>query len=94
MSRAGSVLVMLLGILILKPILRMLVGRAPDVNEAISYSTAGFASSTACFGLLTVAAYQNREAVEASIQNEASAIAALYADMNSYPEPIRSTCAT
>ena len=69
----------------------MLVGRAPDVNEAISYSTAGFSLFYGLLlGLLTVAAYQNREAVEASIQNEAAAIAALYADMNSYPEPVRS----
>jgi AcrR family transcriptional regulator len=88
---AGSVLVMLLGILLVKPILRVLVGRAPDVNEAISYSTSGFSLFYGLLlGLLTVAAYQNRESVEASIQNEASAIAALYGDMNSYPEPIRS----
>ena len=41
-------------------------------------------------GLLTVAAYQNNERVREGILNEATALSALYSDMNSYPEPIRS----
>lgn len=81
-----------LGILLLKPVLRLFVGRRdPAINEAIGYGTASFSLFYALLaGLLTVAAYQNRERVEQHVLAEASEIGALYSAMNSYPEPIRS----
>lgn len=80
------------GILFLKPVLRLLIGRAdPTINETIGYGTASFSLFYALLlGLLTVAAYQNREAVEQDVQAEAGALGALYADMGFYPEPLRS----
>jgi hypothetical protein len=80
------------GVLLLKPILRLFVGfRDPNVNETISYGTSGYTLFYALLvGLLTVAAYQNRERVEQSILREAAAVSALYAGMSSYPEPLRS----
>jgi hypothetical protein len=82
---------MLLGILILKPILRLLMGAPPDLNEAIGYGTAGFSLFYGLLlGLLTVSAYQNNATVRQAILNEATSLGALYADMSSYAEPIRS----
>ncbi len=80
------------GVLILKPILRLFIGRGdPQINETIGYATATFSLFYALLaGLLTVAAYQNRDRVEQNILNEAGAVSAIYAGMNSYPEPIRS----
>ena len=82
---------MFLGIVILKPILRLLMGSTPDMNEAIGYGTAGFSLFYGLLlGLLTVSAYQNNSGVKQAILSEATALGALYADMSSYPEPIRS----
>ena len=82
---------MVVGILILKPILRLVMGAPPDLNESIGYGTAGFSLFYGLLlGLLTVSAYQNNERVRQAILNEATSLGALYADMSSYPEPIRS----
>ena len=86
-----AVAAMLVGLLIVKPILRLLLGAPPDLNESIGYGTAGFSLFYGLLlGLLTVSAYQNNERVKQAILAEASALGALYADMGSYPEPIRS----
>src|SRR5262245_29305489 len=87
-----AVAAMFLGILILRPIFRLVTGRVePDFNETVGYATAVFSLFYGLLlGLLTVAAYQNNERVKAGILNEASALSALYFDMSSYPEPLRS----
>jgi len=85
-----AVVAMVVGILLVKPILRLLMGAPPDLNEAIGYGTAGFSLFYGLLlGLLTVAAYQNNERVKQAIMTEATSLGALYADMSSYPEPIR-----
>ena len=54
---------MVVGILIVKPILRLLIGSPPDLNESIGYGTAGFSLFYGLLlGLLTVSAYQNNDA--------------------------------
>ena len=86
-----AIVAMVVGILLVKPILRVLMGAPPDLNEAIGYGTAGFSLFYGLLlGLLTVAAYQNNERVKQAIMTEATSLGALYADMSSYPEPIRS----
>jgi hypothetical protein len=86
-----SVAAMFVGIVLVKPILRLLMGAPPDLNEAISYGTAGFSLFYGLLlGLLTVSAYQNNAVVREAILSEATSLGALYADMSSYPEPIRS----
>jgi hypothetical protein len=87
-----SVAFTVIGVLILKPVLRLFIGRGdPQINETIGYATATFSLFYALLaGLLTVAAFQNRDRVQQNILNEAGAISALYAGMNSYPEPLRS----
>jgi Protein of unknown function (DUF4239) len=89
---AGAVALMFFGILIIKPVLRILMGGAgPDFNDSIGYATAGRNLFYGLLlGLLTVAAFQNNERVKEGIMNEATALSALYSDMSSYPEPTRS----
>lgn len=82
---------MLFGLLVVKPLLRLLMGVGPDFNASLSYATGGFNLFYGLLlGLLTVSAYQNAERVRAGVLSEATALAALYADMNTYPEPTRS----
>ena len=79
------------GMLIIKPILRLLIGSPPDLNELITYGTASFSLFYGLLlGLLTVSAYQNNAQIKQAILNEATTLGALYADMASYPEPTRS----
>jgi hypothetical protein len=86
-----AVTAMVVGMLIIKPVLRLFIGSPPDLNESISYGTAGFSLFYGLLlGLLTVSAYQNNAQVRQAILNEATSLGALYADMSSYPEPIRS----
>jgi hypothetical protein len=87
----ATVALMLFGLVIVKPILRLLVGAGTELNQSISYATQGFSLFYGLLlGLLTVAAYQNNERVKEGILNEATALGSLYSDMATYPEPIRS----
>jgi len=82
---------MVLGLLLLKPVLRLLIGSGPEFNQNLSYATGGFNLFYGLLlGLLTVAAYQNSQHVSAGITSEASSLGSLYSDLNSYPEPLRS----
>lgn len=81
---------MWLSFMFVKPILRLIIGGDANVNYTISYATTVFSVFYGLLmGLLTVAAYQNHERVEQSAFREVASIAALYGDMNSYPEPLR-----
>lgn len=87
----GSVLIVLIGLLVLKPILRLFVVGDATTNETIGIATASFSLFYGLLlGLLTVAAYQNRDRTQTAILNEASAIGAVYSTVASYPEPWRS----
>lgn len=79
------------GLVLVKPILRLLMGTGPDFNEHLSYVTGGFSLFYGLLlGLLTVAAYQNSERIRDGIQNEAASLGVLYTSLDSYPEPLRS----
>lgn len=47
---ALSVGAVLIGIFVVKPLLRLLLGPGPDCNASINYATSGYACSTACSG--------------------------------------------
>lgn len=82
---------MVLGLLVVKPLMRLLMGTGPEFNQSISFATSGFSLFYGLLlGLLTVAAYQNNERVREAILGEATALGSLYSDLNAYPEPIRS----
>jgi len=90
-----AIIAVLIGIFVIKPILRLLIGTGPEFNHTISYATSGFSAFYGLLlGLLTVAAYQNSERIKAGILAEATTLGSLYADMSSYPEPIRSDMKT
>lgn len=85
-----SLLIGISGVLFVKPFLRLLIGREQGLNASIVAATGGVGLLYGLLvSLLTVAAYQNRENVQTSVLQEAAALGALYADMNSYPEPTR-----
>jgi hypothetical protein len=88
----ASVGLVLAGLVLVKPLLRLLIGRGdPAINDTISHGTGSYALFYALLvGLLTVAAYQNKERVEQNILLEAASVGGLYSDMSAYPEPLRS----
>lgn len=78
------------GILILKPFLRLLIGGEANVNEVIGYATSVFSLFYGLLvGLLAVAAYQNVERTEQAAFLEASRLSRLYGEVQTYPEPLR-----
>ena len=79
------------GLFLIKPVLRLLLGTGPEFNASINYVTSGFSLFYGLLlGLLTVAAYQNSERVKESILSEATSLGSVYAQVNAYPEPYRS----
>jgi hypothetical protein len=80
-----------LGLIFVKPFLRLLMGRDPRINEWVGQTTAGFSLFYGLLlGLLAVAVYQNYDEVRKSTFAEASSLANLYRDASRYPEPVRS----
>jgi hypothetical protein len=80
-----------LGIIFVKPFLRLLVGGEANVNEQIGLTTGVFSLFYGLLlSLLTVAAYQNAERIQAHAYDEAAGLGRLYGIMNSYHEPWRS----
>ena len=82
---------MILGLLIIKPVFRLLIGTGPDFNSSVNFATSSFSMFNGMLlGLLTVAAYQNSQDVRDSILTEATMLGGLYSQMNTYPDPVRS----
>jgi hypothetical protein len=82
---------MWLGVIFVKPFLRLLIGRQPGINDLVFHTTSGFSLFYGLLlGLLTVAAYQNLEEVRQHVFGEASSLASLYRDVSFYPEPLGS----
>jgi hypothetical protein len=80
-----------LGVLFVRPLLRLFVSRQPGLNDVV-----GYVISCHCvfygllLGLLAVAAYQNLSNVEQIVVQEAGGMRALYKFADAYPEPQRS----
>ena len=86
-----AILVMWFGIIFVGPLLRVLIGREPGINDLVFYTTSGFSLFYGLLlGLLAVAAYQNLEQVRQNVFGEASSLASLYRDASLYPEPVGS----
>lgn len=85
-----AVAAMFVGVLVVKPIFRLLIGTGPDFNATVSYATSGFGLFYGLLlGLLTVAAYQNSDRVTEAAMAEATALGSIYSQVDTYPEPIR-----
>lgn len=82
-----------IGLLTLRPWIRKWLGSEQGgENEFVSY----FLSAYGVFyglmlGLIAVATYQNFSDVDSKVAREVTSIAALYRDVSSYPEPVRSS---
>lgn len=80
-----------LGIIFVRPFLRLLLRRQPGLNDLVGYI---LSSHCAFFGLLlgllAVAAYQNLSDVERTVNREAGYLRSIYRSVTSYPEPMRS----
>lgn len=88
---AVAIAAVVVGLFVVKPFFRLLIGTGPDFNATVSYVTSGFAIFYGLLlGLLTVAAYQNLDRVRESIVTEATSLGALYGQLAAYPEPTRS----
>jgi len=86
-----ALLAVLVGLLVVKPVMRLVFGTGPDFNQSLGFAASGFNLFYGLLlGLLVVSAYQNSEKVRQAIQAEALSLGALYADMETYPEPLRS----
>lgn len=87
----AAVIAAVVGLILVKPGLRILLGTGPDFNHNVSFGGSGFNLFYGLLlGLLTVAAYQNNQRVAQAIQLEAALLSSLYSDLNSYTEPTRS----
>jgi hypothetical protein len=80
-----------LGILAFRPFVQSLAKRQPDLNETVSRFVQFFALIYGLLlGLLAVAAYEDASDVDRIVGHEAAALGALYRDVGTYPEPLRS----
>jgi hypothetical protein len=78
-----------LGLYLTRPLVARLVGPPPGVNDVVSYYFAAvgvFYGLT--IGLIAVATWQAYSDSDKAVGSEAAALAALYRDASSYPEPI------
>ena len=81
-----------LGILFVRPVLRLVVRRDPAANDLIGAILASHGVYYGILlGLLAVATYQNYSDAGTTVSNEAAALAALYRDVSFYPVPVRDT---
>lgn len=77
------------GVILVRPFMRLFVlRRREDANDVVGYIISCFCVFYGLLlGLIAVAAYQNYSEVEASVSNEAAALAALYEDVSVYEDP-------
>lgn len=86
-----AVIAVAVAILVVKPVLRLFFGTGQDFNQSLSFAASGFNLFYGLLlGLLVVSAYQNSEKVREAIEVEALTLGALYSDIETYPEPLRS----
>ena len=78
-----------LGVLFVRPFLRLLVGRRQGFNEVIGY-VLSFVSLIygVLLGMLAVVTYQNLTEADRVSSHEASTVAALYEDVAVYPDEL------
>ena len=79
-----------LGIIFISPFLKLWLKGQEGINDLVGYALSCFGVFYGLMlGLLSVATYQNSSEVGSTVSKEAASLAALYRDVSSYPEPIR-----
>jgi hypothetical protein len=80
-----------LGVIFLRPFLRVLLCRQATLNDSVGYLLGAHGAYLAVLlGLLSVEAHQNLISVEEIASTEAGKVASIYRNAEFYPEPIRS----
>ena len=80
----------LLGLFLSRPIVRWLAGSSSKHNDVVSYFFAGIGVFYGfALGLIAVATWENFTEVDGVVTTEAAAVAALYRDLDGYPQPLR-----
>lgn len=80
-----------LGIVFVKPFLRLLLRRQAGVNDLVGFVLGGHCAFFGLLlGLLAVAAYQNLSDVDKTVSREAGFLRSIYRSLTDYPEPVRS----
>jgi hypothetical protein len=79
------------GTILIRPFLRLLVRRQPNLNDLVGYILGAYGVFYGLLlGLIAVATYENSSDAEATVEQEAAALSALYRAVSHYPEPERS----
>ena len=80
-----------LGAIFIRPLLRRLLRKQPGVNDAVGYILSFFSVIYGLLlGMLAIATYQALSDADTTVVKESSALANLYRDVSSYPDPNRS----
>ena len=78
------------GIIFISPFLKLWLKGQEGINDLVGYALSCFGVFYGLLlGLLSVATYQNSSDVGSTVSKEAASLAALYRDVSSYPEPVR-----
>lgn len=80
-----------LGIVFVKPFLRLLLRPQAGINDLVGYVLGGHSAFFGLLlGLLAVAAYQNLADLDKIVGREAGFLRSIYRSVTDYPEPVRS----
>jgi hypothetical protein len=83
-------LVSLLGLVVVRPLVRRLVGGSSAYNDVVSYIFAGIGVFYGlALGLLAVGTWEDFTAIDGQISTEAAQLAGLYRDLDGYDQPMR-----
>ncbi len=78
------------GLFLTRPLVRRLLGGSDRYNDVVSWVFAGIGVFYGlALGLIAVGTWENFSGIDGQISKEAATIAALYNDLDGYPEPLR-----
>ena len=79
------------GAIFIRPLLRLFLRKQPGLNDGVGYILSFFSVIYGLLlGMLAIATYQALSDADTTVVKESSALANLYRDVSSYPEPNRS----
>ncbi|MFN5299551.1 MAG: hypothetical protein ACK5HA_14700 [Planctomycetaceae bacterium] len=88
LTTVSFVLLHWVGVIFVRPLLRLFVRSTPGLNDVVGYILSCFCVFYGLLlGLIAVTAYQNSAQTEATVTREAAALSALYEDVGGYPQP-------
>ena len=87
---ATGVIFSVTGLFLSRPLARKLLGGSGQYNDIVSWVFAGIGVFYGlALGLIAVGTWENYSGVDSQISKETASIAALYNDLDGYPQPLR-----